>query len=113
MTQIPLLVNPDTRFTPGWANKYMEQNTPGGIAWGLDDGPMANIHIVPERKFDGEITISAFNQSLSLLNSPEDPDFDYPPGHYLPFPMAVAKITLDGGTLTVQIDYSPLPEPKQ
>lgn len=27
-TQIPLLVDPWTRFTPGWAKEYTQQNTP-------------------------------------------------------------------------------------
>ena len=87
-TQIPLLVDPDRRFTPGWAENYVQQNTPDGVAWGLENGPMVNI------LFDGEITISAFNESLSFLSSPEDPDFDYPPGHYIPFPMAVVEVEM-------------------
>ena len=33
-TQIPLLVDPWTRFTPGWAEKYAQQNTPSGIRLG-------------------------------------------------------------------------------
>ena len=89
--QIPLLVDPDTRFTPGWAMKYVQQNTPGGIAWGLQDGQMVTI------QFDGEITLMAFNQSLSLLSSPEDPDFAYPPGHYVPFPMAIVEVQIIDG----------------
>jgi len=98
-TQIPLLVDPDTRFTPDWAKKYTQQNAPGEIAWGLEDGPMVRV------QFEGEISMRAFTESLSLLSTPEDPDFDYPPGHYIPFPMAVAEITPDDGTFTIQLDY--------
>jgi hypothetical protein len=95
--QIPLLVDPDARFTSDWTNQYVKQNTPGGVAWGLENGLMVNIYIFPVGEFDGEITFSAFNESLSLLSSPEDPDFDYPPGHYVPFPMAVAEVEMGDG----------------
>ena len=90
-TQIPLLVDPWTRFTPGWAENYTQQNLPGGIAWGLESGPMVNI------QFDGEIKMHAFSESLLLLNIPEDPDFDYPPGHTIPFPMAIAEVEMQDG----------------
>jgi hypothetical protein len=99
-TQISLLLDPDSRFTPGWAGNYTQQNTSGGIAWGLKNGPMVKI------QFAGEITFHAFNEPLSLLNTPEDPDFEYPPGHYIPFPMAVAEIKMDGSS-TVQLTISP------
>ncbi|MBN1450104.1 MAG: hypothetical protein JW963_03740 [Anaerolineales bacterium] len=91
ITQIPLLVDPDTRFTPNWAEKYVQLNTPSGVTWGLENGPM--IKIQTERP----IAIRAFNESLSLLANPEDPDFAYPPGHYVPFPMAIAKVEMQNG----------------
>ncbi len=99
-TQIPLLVDPDSRFTPGWAGNYIRQNTPDSITWGLKNGPKVEIQSTGDMKFH------AFNESLSLLKAPEDPDFEYPPGHYVPFPMAVAEIKMDGSS-TVQIIYSP------
>jgi hypothetical protein len=91
ITQIPLLVDPDTRFTPGWAGKYVQAKTLGVVAWGLEDGPMVKILA------DGPVEMRAFNESLSLLAGPEDPDFDYPPGHYVPFPMAVAEVEMGDG----------------
>jgi hypothetical protein len=98
-TQIPLLVDPNTRFTPGWAEKYVQEKTPAGVAWGLENGLMVSIQVegtalsLPK----GPITMRAFNESLSLLARPEDPDFDYPPGHYVPFPMAIAEIEMQDG----------------
>jgi len=89
--QIPLLVDPETRFTPGWAEKYVQEKTPGGVAWGLEYGPMVRIQT------EGTITIRAFNESLDLLTIPEDPDFEYPPGHYFPFPMAIAEVEMQDG----------------
>jgi hypothetical protein len=91
ITQIPLLVDPGTRFTPGWAGKYVQEKTPGGIAWGLVNGPMVTIQI------QSPASMRAFNESLSLLADPEDPDFDYPAGHYVPFPLAIAEIEMHDG----------------
>ena len=90
-TQIPLLVDPDSRFTLGWAQEYTQQNTPGGIAWGLQNGLMVRIQT------EGLVTMRTFNESLSVLTSPENPDFDYPPGHYVPFPMAIAEVEMQDG----------------
>jgi len=90
-TQIPLLVEPGRRFTSGWAEKYRQEKTPGGVAWGLENGPMVRI------QSEGPLTVRAFNESLSLLRGPEDPDFDYPPGHYVPFSMAIAEVEMRDG----------------
>ncbi len=91
ITQIPLLVDPWTRFTPGWAEKYVQQNTPGGVAWGLENGPMVNIQT------DGPMTMRTFNEALDLLAIPEDPDFEYPSGHFVPFPMAIVEVEMQDG----------------
>jgi hypothetical protein len=90
-TQIPMQVDPWTRFTPGWAEKYVQENTPSGVAWGLENGPMVRIQT------EGPVKMRAFNESLDLLAYPEDPDFEYPPGHYVPFPMAIAEVEMQDG----------------
>jgi hypothetical protein len=100
ITQIPLLVDPGTRFTPGWARKYVQEKTPGSIAWGLENGPMVRV------QFEGPVEMRTFNESLSLLANPEDPDFDYPAGHFIPFPLAIIDIQMDGATSTIQISFS-------
>ncbi len=99
-TQISLLVEPETRFTPGWAEKYRQEVSPGEIAWGLVNGPMLRIQA------QGQMTIRAFSESLPFLTGPEDPDFSYPAGHYLPFPMAVVELTLEPDT-PVWVSVSP------
>jgi len=91
IAEIPLMVDPDTRFAPGWAENYMGENTPNGIRWGLENGPMVDVQV------EGPITMRAFNESLDLLANPEDPDFAYPPGHYIPFPMAIVEVDMKDG----------------
>ncbi|GAB4505348.1 MAG: hypothetical protein Fur0043_23430 [Anaerolineales bacterium] len=87
-TQIPLLVEPEARFTPGWAGKYVRETCPNGIAWGLSDGPLVRIQT------QGQITMRAFDEALPFLTAPEDPDFSYPPGHFVPFPMALVEVEI-------------------
>jgi hypothetical protein len=91
ITQLPLLVEPDSRFSTGWAQHYVQEKIPGGIAWGLEDGPVVRIQA------EGQITMRAFNESLSLLTSPENPDFGYPSGHYVPFPLAIVEVEMQDG----------------
>ena len=88
--QIPLLVDPDTRFTPGWGDKYIIESVPNGIRWGLENGPMVEIQA------DSTIEVRTFNEALELLAKPEDPDYSYPPGHYVPFPMAIVDLEISG-----------------
>ncbi len=45
----------------------------------------------------------AYFDSLPWIRSPEDPDRDYPPGHYLPFPLAVIEIHSQG---SFQVEFS-------
>jgi hypothetical protein len=42
---------------------------------------------------------AAFNDTLDSLSGPEDPNQEFPPGHYLPFPMAVADYRLEDGSV--------------
>jgi hypothetical protein len=43
---------------------------------------------------EGAISIQAFNEGLELLAKPEDPDYEYPPGHFIPFPMAILSVEI-------------------
>jgi len=91
IVEIPLLVDPDTRFTPGWADRYRQEITSNEVRWGLENGPIVDIQT------QGAVTMRAFNEDLSLLQRPEDPDYSYPPGHYVPFPMAVVEVDMQDG----------------
>jgi hypothetical protein len=41
----------------------------------------------------GEMASYSYLDSFDLLAKSEDPNFDYPPGHYLPIPFSVVEIT--------------------
>jgi len=97
-TQIPLLVEPESRFAPGWAQKYVVQDTPDGVVWGLENGPRVSVQAEGDvlSLSKDPIKMRAFNENLYLLQDPENPDFGYPPGYTIPFPMAVVEVEISG-----------------
>jgi hypothetical protein len=88
--QISLGIDPWRRYSPGWGDAYREAASSSGWEWGLDPGPQVVI------TSSGTVTARAFTASRSYLSSAEDPNFDYPPGHYLPFPLALVEINGQG-----------------
>ncbi|MFN2152018.1 MAG: hypothetical protein ACK2T5_10510, partial [Anaerolineales bacterium] len=84
--KIPLVVMPESRFTSGWADEYQGSEIPQGLIWGIENGPMVAI------RASGNLSSFDFLESKPLLELPEDPNFGYPPGHFIPFPMAVIEL---------------------
>jgi hypothetical protein len=88
--QIPLAVDPAARFSPGWGSRYIGSERSCGWLWGLTDGP--KVHL----RTSGDLSLSAFSDSFEYMGQPENPDLDFPPGHFLPFPMALGEINARG-----------------
>ena len=93
-TRIPLAVDPQAfYFGPA---EYTGSLSPGGWTWGQVNG------IQVEVRSEAALSAYSFTDSLPYLSQSEDPDRNYPPGHYLPFPLSV--INLQGsGNFKVQI----------
>lgn len=83
---LPLAFDPSSFFFGGAT--YQGALTAGGWRWGHTGG--SQVEITASIPF----TAHGFNASRPLLAAPEDPDLDYPTGHYYPFPLALA--TLNG-----------------
>ena len=94
--QIPLAIDPALRFIPGWGNQYTDNKLTQGWLWGLKDGVQVQVLSSEEMLF------SAFSDSYEYMSQPEDPDFDFPSGHFLPFPMALIEISA-AGEFTIEI----------
>jgi hypothetical protein len=95
---ITLALDAWRRFRPAWAGDYGVDASGQKWGWGLAHEPQVWLEV-------GEASISSksFSESLPFLNTPEDPNFAYPAGHFLPFPLAV--VTVDGAksiVITVQ-----------
>jgi hypothetical protein len=98
--QIPFVLDPWIRYTAGWGNKYISTTTSQGIQWGIKQGLSIELHS------NTQIQIYPFNATHNEMAYPEDPNFDYSRGHYLPYPMALSEIYSTGVT-SVDIVINP------
>lgn len=83
---LPLAVEPSAFFFGGAA--YRGRQDVSGWQWGVTTGP--RVWVNTNLSFEAR----GFNASWPLLNVPEDPNLDYPLGHYYPFPLGI--VTLNG-----------------
>jgi hypothetical protein len=85
-----LSLDPWRRFEPGWGKKYHAKVESNTLSWRLDGGPSVQINIPNGNMY-------AFNDTLQYLGELEDPNQAFPPGHYIPFPMAVLEFQVEDG----------------
>jgi hypothetical protein len=95
--QISLGLDPWRRFFPGWGDVYQESVTTDGWEWTLESGPQVTV------TSSGTVTARAFTASRSYLSAVEDPNYEYPPGHFIPFPLALVEINSDDN-FYIQLD---------
>jgi hypothetical protein len=99
--QIPLALDPWRRFTSDWAQAYQGYRLVNGWNWELNSGPRVRIFT------DANLRLESFLDSRGFFDRPEDPNLDYPPGHTLPFPLALVKIPVQGNlNLQLKIDQT-------
>jgi hypothetical protein len=83
---IPLVIDPWIRYTSGWGDLYITSKSSNIFLWGIKSLEMAEV------RSTNLINAFTFNATRSALSYPEDPNYDYSLGHYLPYPMALVKI---------------------
>jgi hypothetical protein len=94
---LPLALDPWMRYTPGWPACYQSQQEQYGVwRWSVDAPTPNGCDSSPVRFFvdlqsDNPYQTRTFLDSLPFVDQPEDPNRNYPPGHLLPFPLAVAQ----------------------
>lgn len=85
---IPLLVDPWQRFSRDWSQYYSVSEGDDSVRWHLKDS------IVTQVRANGQPQLTSFLESKEYMDQPEDPNRDYPPGHYLPFPIALVEVPI-------------------
>jgi len=88
-THLPAALAPQSAWVPGGLQRY-EINTGAGSnthLLALIGGPQLAVEIRADH-----VNVHAASNSFSWMGSPENPDQAYPPGHFLPFPLAVFEI---------------------
>jgi hypothetical protein len=84
---IPLVIDPWFRYTSGWGDFYVKISEPFNIQWGIINGEQVEI------RSTSPLSVFSFNDTRAALSYPEDPNYEYSQGHYLPYPMSVAEIS--------------------
>ncbi|MDO9348330.1 MAG: hypothetical protein Q7T47_03520 [Anaerolineales bacterium] len=89
-TRIPIAIDPWKRFHTGWESEIRADLSPNGWTWGLADG--TRLEVRTEAPFSAQgITVS-----IPFLSQAENPNLDYPAGHFYPFPLSVMEIQANG-----------------
>jgi hypothetical protein len=112
-TQIPLVLDPWLRFLPGWMNNYKSGQEGQSWYWSVQLSAQSQTGSSTDQinSFKIEIHSSAefstqtFKDAQDILTSPENPNRENPPGHFLPFPMAMVEIDASQN-FSVRIDFS-------
>jgi hypothetical protein len=95
--KISIGLDPWRRYKKGWGDAYHETVIADGWEWAIEPGLKVQITT------SGNLTSRAFTASRGYLAGSEDPNFDYPPGHYIPFPLALVEINSQG-SVYIQLD---------
>ncbi len=96
--RLPLAVAPQARFASGWSSR-IEKDAGSSRAILLGILGVATVQITSDANFE---TASYFD-SMRSMGTSENPDEDYPPGHYVPFPISILTIHPQG-TIHMVID---------
>ena len=92
---IPLVLDPWNRTSSGWSDDYFQKTNPHTYIWQSPSSLRVRIDTT------GDLSSSAFIESRQFFSRPENPNRDYPPGHLLPFPMALVTIKEEGSFQTL------------
>ena len=111
-TQAPLTLDPWRRFTQGWSDDYQGEGGEGlqEWSWQIEPGqePGIRVHIQASTSFSAH----TFKGAQPFFAHPENPNLDYPPGHFLPFPTALIEIQPQGNFwIKISIKKELLPFP--
>ena len=99
-SSIPLVIDPWVRYTYGWGDLFYKTTSASTVQWGIISGEVVEIYSTQP------INVFSFNDNHDLMSFPENPNYDYSRGYYLPYPMSVAEITA-AGDFSIDIIINP------
>ncbi len=86
-TRIPLVVDPQIFFFG--PSDYRASLSTTSWTWGPAAGTQVRV------RTDAALSAQGFTVSIPFIGLPENPNLDYPSGHYFPFPLSVMTIHSD------------------
>ena len=87
---VPVLIEPAASMLPGRLNQAQSLQGPAEIQWPISEQALFVIHTL------SPFEVTSFLDSRDFLSRTEDPNFAYPRGHTLPFPLALVEIRPEG-----------------
>jgi hypothetical protein len=98
--QIPLLLDPWRRFSPGWSAGYHLDPLPAGWLATLEGTGTDSLQV--ELQSNVPLSAQMFNDNTTpLIARSEDPNQDYPPSFFLPFSLAEIRLSTAPGQDTI------------
>jgi hypothetical protein len=98
--QIPLALDPWERLQPGWSDGYLSKFSENGARLNTNSG--FQVEIVASSKLSSLF----FTDTFEIMGRQENPNYEFPPGHYLPFPLALLELEPSTGG-SVEIRFLP------
>ncbi len=104
-TDLPLAFIDNGLYKPGAFNRYQSTDDAGDAAnhvliWTL--APERSLYC---RVSGAQVIVDSFTDSRAFMTQPENPNTGFPPGHFLPFPMALLHLQSPGNlSITLQIE---------
>ncbi len=95
-TRIPLALDPQAFYSG--PTEYRPSLAPHSWVWSLAGGISVEVHT------DAVLSADGFTSAIPFLALLEDPNLQYPPGNYLPFPLSVVTIQ-SAGNFSVEITH--------
>jgi hypothetical protein len=81
--KIPISLDPQIRFMPDWKDSYLLVPNRDGFLWQVKNLISINI------RSSFALNPASFKDSIQLMSLPEDPNYEYPAGHFIPFPFLI------------------------
>jgi len=101
---IPLALVDEKAFEPGWYTRYSPLPASENSTWRWKLEGAAQVGVSAQ---GATLTAHHFAESRARLVHSEDPNAEYPPGHFIPFPLAVVEAQPQGETdVTINIEIA-------
>ena len=82
------------------SSQHLHKVGAGAARWGMDGALSVGI------KSTLPLTITTFLDTGNHLQQSENPDWSYPPGHFMAFPLAVVDIQAEGA-FSIELSFQP------
>lgn len=99
--QLALAFDPWQRFYRDWGSRFTRQQTEQSLQLSYSTG--SALRLSANQPFQ----VEGFDATRQMMGNPENPNAEFPGGHYLPFPMVVVKFS-PLGELHLQLELETL-----